>query len=82
MNVLVIELLQEQDDWFKREQELLQKIDEVSENNQKVLNEERVSDDFTLYKMGAAWWQCNVHKLRQTLVFKCGLSITFPDLKD
>ncbi|XP_062610135.1 uncharacterized protein LOC134271922 isoform X1 [Saccostrea cucullata] len=34
-------LRSEQDDWFKREQELLQKIDEVSESNQKVLNQER-----------------------------------------
>ncbi|KAJ8310650.1 hypothetical protein KUTeg_012515 [Tegillarca granosa] len=31
----------EQDDWFKREQELIQKIDEVNENNQKILQQER-----------------------------------------
>ncbi|KAJ8310647.1 hypothetical protein KUTeg_012512 [Tegillarca granosa] len=33
----------EQDDWFKREQELIQKIDEVNENNQKILQQERES---------------------------------------
>ncbi|KAK3095311.1 hypothetical protein FSP39_013099 [Pinctada imbricata] len=35
----------EQDEWFKREQELLRKIEEVSENNQKILEQERSKSD-------------------------------------
>lgn len=38
----------EQDEWFKREQELIQRIEEVSEKNQKILQQERVMDIFEL----------------------------------
>jgi hypothetical protein len=33
---------QEQDDWFQREQELLQRIEEVSEKSNSILQAERV----------------------------------------
>ena len=35
-------LLQEQDEWFQREQELLQRIEEVGEKNAKILQMEKV----------------------------------------
>ncbi len=38
---------QEQDEWYKREQELLGRIDDVKEANLKVLQMERVSTSTT-----------------------------------
>lgn len=44
LEVLQRRLHREQDEWFTREQELLQRIDEVAEKNNKILQAERVSD--------------------------------------
>ena len=46
---LEISSLQEQDEWFQREQELLQRIEEVNEKNTKILQIERVG--FPMLKM-------------------------------
>ncbi|KAL3848584.1 hypothetical protein ACJMK2_019434 [Sinanodonta woodiana] len=38
-------LHKEQDDWYQREQELLQRIEEVTENNMKILQTEKVKNE-------------------------------------
>ncbi|XP_059171227.1 uncharacterized protein LOC131952514 isoform X2 [Physella acuta] len=63
-------LISEQDNWSKREQELLAKIDEVKEANQKVISMEKVKLESQKKKLDAANEECEQLKaeLKKTVL--------------